>query len=61
VSAAENFNLPRATLMAISEREIALSARMFSVFYKMAVVRLVSRSGDSTAKIRATVFKSKRT
>jgi len=35
VSAAGNFNMPRADLMAISEREIALSSRMFSVFCKM--------------------------
>jgi hypothetical protein len=47
--------------MAISEREIALSSRMFSVFCKMAVARLVNRSGDSTAKINATVSRSNRT
>ena len=36
-----------AALIAISEREIALSSRMFSVFCKRVVARLVSRSGDS--------------
>jgi hypothetical protein len=33
---------------------------MFSVFRKRAVARLVSRSGDSTAKIMTTVSKSNR-
>ena len=32
---------PRAALMAISEREIVLNSRMFSVFCKIAVARLL--------------------
>jgi hypothetical protein len=60
VSAAESLSFPRAALIAISEREIALSSKMFSVFRKRAVARLASRSGDSTAKIRTTVSNSNR-
>jgi hypothetical protein len=34
MSAAESLSLPRAALIAISEREIALSSKMFSIFRK---------------------------
>src|ERR1039458_3005027 len=60
-TAAEILNLPKAVLIAISERETALSSRTFSVFSKTRVARLLSRGGDSTAKIRMAVSRSKRT
>src|SRR5207244_8204503 len=59
--AAETFSFPSAVLIAISERETALSSRIFSGFSKAAIARLLSRSGDSTAQIRITVSRSRRT
>src|SRR5208337_5279074 len=59
--AAEILNLPKAALIAISEMETALSSRTFSVFSKTRVARLLSLCGDSTAKIRTAVSRSRRT